>query len=147
MMDHDLAILLTKVREHSIPIAGPQAGQLLQAVPSEDLKRALLDTVAQWNTPDDWADEEKHIILALARIWYTAVTGGITPKAQAAAWLLERLEPPYRPVLNKARAIYIGCAEDDLARCPTDVEAFITRARNAIEGICRQGRGHDSKRP
>ncbi|WP_313388336.1 aminoglycoside adenylyltransferase family protein [Achromobacter aegrifaciens] len=136
MMDHDLAILLTKVRGHSIPILGPQADQLLQAVPREDLRRALLDTVAQWNTPEDWAGDEKHIILALARIWYTAVSGGIASKDQAAAWLLERLEAPYRPVLAKARAIYLGQEEDDLAqRHDAETAAFIAHARAAIEGL------------
>ncbi len=136
MMDHDLAILLTKVRGHSIPVLGPQADQLLQAVPREDLRRALLDTVAQWNTPEDWAGDEKHIILALARIWYTAVSGGIASKDQAAAWLLERLEAPYRPVLAKARAIYLGQEEDDLAqRHDAETAAFIAHARATIEGL------------
>lgn len=136
MMDHDLAILLTKVRGHSTPIVGPEAAQLLQAVPRADLRRALLDTVAQWNTPEDWAGDEKHIILALARIWYTAVAGGIASKDQAAAWLLERLEAPYRPVLSKARAIYLGLEEDDLAqRHAAETAAFIAHARAAIEGL------------
>jgi streptomycin 3"-adenylyltransferase len=115
---------------------GPQADQLLQAVPREDLRRALLDTVAQWNTPEDWAGDEKHIILALARIWYTAVSGGIASKDQAAAWLLERLEAPYRPVLAKARAIYLGQEEDDLAqRHDAETAAFIAHARATIEGL------------
>jgi len=135
MMDHDLAILLTKVREHSIPIVGPQADQVLEPVPHEDLRRALLDTVAQWNTPADWAGDEKHIILALARIWYTAVTGGIASKAAAAAWLLERLDPPYREVLNKARRIYLGQEDDDLAQHPAETEAYITHTRRAIEKL------------
>ncbi|MGS1010994.1 aminoglycoside adenylyltransferase family protein [Achromobacter anxifer] len=136
MPDHDLAILLTKVRGRSIPIVGPQADQLLQDVPREDLRRALLDSVAQWNTPEDWAGDEKHIILALARIWYTAVTGGIASKDRAAQWLLERLESPYRPVLSKARAIYLGQEEDDLAqRHDAATAAFIAHARAAIERL------------
>ena len=136
MMDHDLAILLTKVREHSIPVVGPQADQVLDPIPHEDLRRALLDTVAQWNTPEDWAGDEKHIILALARIWYTSVSGGIASKELAATWLLDRIEPPYRPVLSKARAIYLGQAEDDLAqRHDAETAAFIIHARAAIEGL------------
>ena len=136
LLDHDLAILLTKVRGHSIPVVGPQADQLLEAVPREDLRRALLDTVAQWNTPQDWAGDEKHIILALARIWYTSVSGDIASKELAATWLLERIEPPYRAVLSKARAIYLGLEEDDLAQQhKTGTAAFIVHARGAIEGI------------
>jgi len=137
MHDHDLAILLTKVLGHSIPIFGPPADQLFDAVPRQDLMRALLDTVAQWNQPEDWADDERNIILALARIWYTAVTKEIASKADAAAWLLARIEPQFRPILNHARAIYLGQAPDDLAqRHAIETEAFITHARRVIEGLC-----------
>ncbi|WP_291387218.1 MULTISPECIES: aminoglycoside adenylyltransferase family protein [Achromobacter] len=137
MQDHDLAIVLTKVLGHSIPVFGPPADQLYDAVPRQDLMRALLDTVAQWNQPEDWADDERNIILALARIWYTAVTGEIASKADAAAWLLARIEPQFRPILNHARAIYLGQAPDDLAqRHANETEAFITHARRVIEGLC-----------
>jgi streptomycin 3"-adenylyltransferase len=135
MMDPDLAILLTKARGHNIAVVGQQADQVFEAVPPADLRRALLDTVAQWNTPEDWAGEEKHIILALARIWYTAISGGIASKAQAATWLLERIDPPYREILDKARRIYLGQEDDDLARYPAETEAFITYARHAIERL------------
>ncbi|CAB3957911.1 Streptomycin 3''-adenylyltransferase [Achromobacter insolitus] len=133
MPDHDLAILLTKVRGHSTPIAGPSASQLFEVVPRKDLTRALLDTVAQWNTPEDWADDERNIILALARIWYTAVSGDIASKERAATWLLDRIEAPYRPILTKARASYLGLEEDDLARYPAETVAFILHARSAIQ--------------
>ncbi|CAB3817555.1 hypothetical protein LMG26689_00285 [Achromobacter animicus] len=137
MLDHDLAIMLTKVLGDSIPVVGPPARQLFEAVPHKDLTRALLDTVAQWNQPEDWADEERNIILALARIWYTAVTGEIASKADAATWLLERIEPAYRPGLGHARAIYLGQAQDDLAqRHAIETEAFIIHARRVIEGLC-----------
>ncbi|MEN5064052.1 MULTISPECIES: aminoglycoside adenylyltransferase domain-containing protein [Achromobacter] len=66
---------------------GPQADQVFEPVPREDLRRALLDTAAQWNAPDNWAGDEKHIVLALARIWYTAALGGIASKELAATRL------------------------------------------------------------
>ncbi len=141
MMDHDLAIVLTKVRGHSVPLIGPPADQIFEAVPRRDLTQALLDTVAQWNQPEDWAGDERNIILALARIWYTAETGAIASKADAATWLLERIEPPYRPILRKAQAIYLGQAQDDLAeRHPTETGAFIAGARRVIETICAGAR-------
>lgn len=137
MLDHDLAIVLTKVLGNSIPVIGPPADQLFEAVPRQDLTRALLDTVAQWNQPEDWADEARNIILALARIWYTAVTGEIASKADAATWLLARIEPEYRPVLSHARDIYLGHARDDLAqRHAVETEAFIIHARRVVEGLC-----------
>ncbi|SEJ09645.1 aminoglycoside adenylyltransferase family protein [Achromobacter sp. NFACC18-2] len=137
MIDHDLAILLTKARGHSIALVGPPADQVFDPVPHHDLTRALLDTVAHWTRPEDWAGDERNIILALARIWYTAVSGEIASKADAAAWLLQRVEASYRPILSKARAIYLGQADDDLAaRHAAETEAFIAHARGAIERIC-----------
>lgn len=140
ILDHDLAILLTKVRDSSIAIAGPDAKTLFDPVPRADLMQALLDTVAQWNQPADWAGDERNIVLALARIWYTATYGEITSKDAAAAWLLERIESPYREVLCKARASYLGQARDNLAQHPKELAAFVAHARRAIEQRCATGR-------
>lgn len=139
-MDHDLAILLTKVRDSSIAIAGPDAATLFDPVPRVDLTQALLDTVAQWNQPADWAGDERNIVLALARIWYTATCGEITSKDAAAAWLLVRIESPYREVLRKARASYLGQAQDDLVEHPKELAAFVAHARRAIEQRCATAR-------
>ncbi|MFC4299223.1 MAG: aminoglycoside adenylyltransferase family protein [Castellaniella sp.] len=145
VLDHDLAVLLTKVRAGSIAIAGPRAASLFDAVPRADLTRALVDTVAQWNKPADWTGDERNIILALARCWYTASTGEIASKHAAAAWLLERIDPPYRTVLTKARSAYLGEAQDDLATHAPEVEAFIAHAQLAVKRLClaQSVRGHD----
>lgn len=139
--DPDLAILLTKARNHSICLEGAEATDLFDPVPHTDVLQALRDMVAQWNEPADWAGEERHIVLALARGWYTASTGGIASKEAAAAWLLELpLGDTHRQVLHQvlktARAAYLGLAQDDLARHPEDVAAFIAHARHAIERLC-----------
>jgi len=136
VLDHDLAILLTKARAKSIAIVGSSARALFDEVPREDLVRALADTVAQWNKPADWAGDERNIILALARSWYTAATGEIASKDCAATWLLERIEPRYRKVLTGARAGYLGKEQDNLANYASDVEAFITHAQLEVRRLC-----------
>lgn len=141
MPDHDLAILLTKMRQHSVSLLGRRAGELFDPVPRADLVRALQDTVAQWNGPDDWAGEERNIVLALARIWYTASTGAIASKDHAAAWLLARDEAArHRAVIDLARAAYLGKAQDELAHHPEAVTAFVVDARHAIERLCAAAR-------
>lgn len=92
-LDIDLAILLTKARQQSLALAGPAADRLFEPVPKEDFYSALADTLRQWNAPADWAGAERNVVLALARIWYSASTGRIAPKDAAAAWLLDRLPP------------------------------------------------------
>ena len=125
MADHDLAILLTKARLHSIALLGLPADACFDPVPEDDMFRALADTLAQWNTPADWAGDERNVVLALARIWYTAATGNIASKERAADWAIERLPVQHRPILSDARQAYLGHAEDRLAAQADRLDAFI----------------------
>lgn len=134
--DHDLAILFTKVRQHSACMTGAPAEELFNPVPEADFSQALLDTVAQWNDEPDWQGDERNVVLALARIWFSAVTGEIAPKDVAAAWALERLPDEHRPVLAMARAAYLGGAEDGLAHRGAEVAAFVRQVRAVIESAC-----------
>lgn len=133
--DHDLAILLTKVRKHSIPLVGAASPQCFDTVPAADFAAALRDTVAQWNAEPDWAGDEQNVVLALARIWYSAETGEIAPKDAAAAWLAERVPEQYRALLVDARAGYLGARPVGLDLDGGEVAAFVRFARTAIEGM------------
>ncbi len=96
-IDIDLAILLTKAREHSVALVGPAAEELFDPVPEQDLFEALNETLTLWNSPPDWAGDERNVVLTLSRIWYSAVTGKIAPKDVAADWAMERLPPSISP--------------------------------------------------
>jgi streptomycin 3"-adenylyltransferase len=137
-LDHDLAILLTKTRQHSVALIGPPAAQLFMPVPAAHFISALMDTIAQWNTEQDWEGDERNVVLALARIWYSAATGLIAPKDRAAAWVLERLPEQYRAVLSTALASYLGIEQDDLAARPQETADFVRYARSVIERILGQ---------
>jgi streptomycin 3"-adenylyltransferase len=137
VIDPDLAILLSKVRQHGIALVGPPATELFAPVPEADLVRALLDTVAQWNEAADWQGDERNVVLALARIWYTLSTGRIVAKDVAAEWALRRLPEAQRPVIASARAAYLGEAADDLASRPLEVEALVRQVRAQIDGLAR----------
>lgn len=108
MTDPDLAILLTKARMHNMPLLNGDAATVFDAVPQTDLKRAFSATLAQWNTSEDWENEECNIILALSRIAYTLTTGHIASKADAAAWLAESVtDPQQQQLLLAARHTYL----------------------------------------
>lgn len=130
--DTDLAILLTMVRQHSIALAGPTADALFQPVPGQDFSRALSDTLTLWNSPPDWAGDERNVVLALARIWYSAATGRIVPKDAAAAWVLERLPVAHQPVLHGARQAYLGHDEDNSVAHTDQTTAFILFTKSMI---------------
>lgn len=130
--DPDLAVLLTMVRQQSIALIGPAADTLFEPVPEHDLLRALADTLALWNAPADWAGDERNVVLALARIWYTGSTGKLSSKDAAAAWLSGNVPPEYRSVLHDTRQAYLGTIDDDLAARADETTAFILYAKSAI---------------
>lgn len=113
--DPDLAILLTKARHHSIALVGPAAEQFFDPVPEGDLLKVLADTLKLWNSSQDWAEDERNVVLTLARIWYTSATGKIVPKDVAADWAMVRLPANLQPIMLEAKEAYLGYREDRLA--------------------------------
>ena len=134
-LDPDVAILLTKARQHHRHLFGTSFELLYDSVPRSDFIAALTDTLSQWNEPDDWHGDECNIVLALARIWFSAATGRIAPKDVAAEWLLERLPSEHQPVLSTARRVYLGQAIDDLSQHQQPLAAFIGYAKTTIASL------------
>jgi hypothetical protein len=131
-LDIDLAILLTTARQHSIALVGPPAEEFFEPVPESDSFKTLADTVKQWNSLADWVGDERNIVLTLARIWYSAATGKITPKDIASGWALERLPVEYQPILHEARQAYLGHGEDNLAARADRTATFILFVKSEI---------------
>lgn len=132
MADHDLAILLAKVRRHSVALYGPPAHEFFDEVPAIDLQRSLLETLSQWNTEADWEGDERNIVLALVRIWYTAMTGDIASKDAAAGWALQRLPLEHKHVVMAARDAYLGLEAVDLAAYPKERAALLDYIRSSV---------------
>ncbi|HBR8369919.1 TPA: AadA family aminoglycoside 3''-O-nucleotidyltransferase [Klebsiella pneumoniae subsp. pneumoniae] len=133
-IDIDLAILLTKAREHSVALVGPAAEELFDPVPEQDLFEALNETLTLWNSPPDWAGDERNVVLTLSRIRYSAVTGKIAPKDVAADWAMERLPAQYQPVILEARQAYLG-QEDRLASRADQLEEFVHYVKGEITKV------------
>lgn len=102
----DLATVISIVLLADHPLVGPPPAEVLDPVPPADLRRAMtgeLDGLLQ-----DLETDTRNIVLALARIWTTLATGEIRSKDGTADWALARLPRDHRPVLARARAIYLG---------------------------------------
>lgn len=101
----DLGVLITMVRQSGRALIGPTATGVLDAVPRTDLVRAMVDGVPSLMA--DLPDDTRNVLLTLARIWTTVVTGEIRSKDEAADWALSRLPDIYRPTLARARDLYL----------------------------------------
>lgn len=130
--DPDLAILLTKARQNSLPLRGEAAGTLFEAVPERDLQHTFRQTLALWNRADDLEGDERHILLTLARIGYSVETGQIVSKDEAAAWLLPQLPEAHAKLLAEARAEYLGLVTVDWAEKMPQIEAFVRDVKKTI---------------
>lgn len=130
--DPDLTLLLTKATQKSIALIGPPADVLFDPIPEKDFYAVLSDTLNLWNSPADWENEERNILLTLARIWYSAMTGMITSKDSASAWAIERLPKEQTSVLFEAQQAHLGYVEDRLALRGEQVAEVIAVLKSEI---------------
>jgi streptomycin 3"-adenylyltransferase len=102
----DLAPLITMALAGDAPLFGPPPSRVFDPVPHADVVRAITGSVPELLGELD--GDARNVVLTLARVWATAATGEIVPKDAAAAWALPRLPAEHRPVLARARAVYLG---------------------------------------
>lgn len=79
--------------------------------------------------------DERNIILTLARIWYTVLTGDIVSKDEASKWLIPQLPPEKAVTLDAAHRAYLGLAEDELDNRPQEILQFVLYAKNCINKL------------
>jgi hypothetical protein len=76
------------------------------------------------------------VVLTLARIWHSVVTGGVFAKDAAAEWALPRLPAEHRVVLARARDIYLGIDQENWE----DLQEAILTFADAIVAEIRSAR-------
>ncbi|OOG24753.1 hypothetical protein B1C78_07970 [Thioalkalivibrio denitrificans] len=129
--DPDLAIVLKKVRDNSIPLVGPPASVTLESVPMADVRRAMQDSLPR--LIEGIHGDERNVLLTLARMWLTAAEGDIATKDVAAEWAMTRLDDGEAALLGLAMKGYLGQCEDDWAGKEAELEQLVGTMRTAIE--------------
>lgn len=112
----DLASLVRMALLADTPLLGPPPAEVFEPVPRSDYVDALVHGID--GLLQDLESDTRNVVLTLARIWSGLVTDEVRSKDDAAGWALARLPARHRPVLARARAIYLGQEEerwDDLA--------------------------------
>lgn len=128
----DLALLITQVLLASKTLLGPAPDELLDTVPYHDFMIATvkeLDSLMA-NLPFD----TRNVLLTFARIWSTVETDAIRSKSGAALWVLDSLPTEYQPVMQRARAIYMGEAHDHW----NDIQALVQPCADFIVGRIKE---------
>jgi predicted nucleotidyltransferase len=86
-VNSDLTTLLTIVLLGDQPLFGPPPKELLDSVLMEDCIRAMVSDLD--GLTEDLEGDTRNILLTLARIWQTVVTGIVDRKDRAAEWVQE----------------------------------------------------------
>ena len=106
----DLAILISMVHAAGRVLFGPAPDQVLDPVPLADVHQACVDAIA--GLLADLEPDTTNVLLTLARCWTTVETGRIRAKDEAADWAIARTSGELRDVLVRARADYLGQADE-----------------------------------
>ncbi len=101
----DLALLLTMALAGDRTLSGPPLSSVVDPVPHADVVAASVAGIQALTADID--DDERNVLLTMARTWVTVATGEILSKDRAAAWALERLPAEHRPALAYARELYL----------------------------------------
>lgn len=136
--DPDVALLVTQARGRGIALQGPDAGELLPRVPRQHVRDAIAAMMPE--VARNWRGEEKHALLTLARMWVTLQTGGIVAKDVAAVRIGNELPQVHRPVLDHARAVYLGAAADEWESWQDRTGPCVRFMEQAIGGLLSQAR-------
>ncbi|MFQ8430093.1 aminoglycoside adenylyltransferase domain-containing protein [Amaricoccus sp. W119] len=109
--DPENTLILAQARLFARPLIGPPAAALLPEIAPYLIRRAMRDALPA--LVEGLAGDERNVLLTLARMWRTAVTGEFVTKDAAAAWAVARMPGEEAEALDLARRGYLGTAADD----------------------------------
>lgn len=109
--DPELTLVLAQAQQEAKSLVGPDARELLPTIPRSDVHRAIRDVLPI--LVGTLQGDERNVILTLARMWRTLMTGEFVAKDVAAHWAAARLPAEQAAMLADAREAYLSVREDD----------------------------------
>lgn len=108
--DNSLVVRWT-LREHGIPLAGPEPRSLVDPVPAHDLRREVRAVMRQWaeeiltgryTINNCWA--QPFAVISYCRMLQTLQTGTVESKPAGVRWGLQNLDPQWADLIQRAWA-------------------------------------------
>jgi hypothetical protein len=108
--DHDDSLVVYwSFREKGIIIVGPEPRNLVPPVPSDALKREVLETMSTWRehwlaNPEGLDNRfyQPYAVLSYCRMLHSLQTGAVESKRAGAMWAMETLDNRWRPLIQRA---------------------------------------------
>ncbi|WP_246727707.1 aminoglycoside adenylyltransferase domain-containing protein [Chelativorans sp. Marseille-P2723] len=109
--DPEHTLVLAQAAREAFPLFGPSAKALLPKIQSEHIRHAMRDALPA--LLQRLNGDERNVLLTLARMWRTAMTGEFVAKDSAATWAAARMPELEAVALNAAHEEYLGKVEVD----------------------------------
>lgn len=123
--DPEFTIVLAQARQEAKVLFGPDADakNLLPIIAQTDIRRAIGDALPA--LVERLLGDERNVLLTLARMWRTLVTGEFVSKDAAAAWAAKRLSDEHAMVLVDAQEAYLGLCIDNWQSRKQEVQGTV----------------------
>jgi len=109
--DPEHTLLLAQAAREAVPLYRNTAAPMLPEIPPEQIARAMREALP--SLVASLRGDERNVLLTLARMWHTAVTGSFAGKDVAASWAAPLAPPDVADMLIYARDAYLGRVVDD----------------------------------
>jgi Domain of unknown function (DUF4111) len=108
--DHDDSLVVYwSFREKGIILIGPEPRSLIDRIPSDALKREILETMSSWRehwlaNPEGLNNRfyQPFVVLSYCRMLHSLQTGAVESKRAGAMWAMEALDCRWRPLIQHA---------------------------------------------
>ena len=128
--DPELTLVLAQSRQEAKPLIGPNANELLPAIPKSDIRRAIKDVMPA--LIETLQGDERNVLLTLARMWRTSVTGEFVSKDVAADWAATWLPAEQADVFVDARESYLSGCESDWRNRQQELQHTVKSLRDHV---------------
>ena len=111
------------IREQGVVLAGPDPGTLIDPVSPEDIRTAVMGILNEWWFPmledPSWLrDHEREYrafaVITMCRVLHALEFGTIVSKPKAIEWARNKLDDPWRQLIDKSAAVSQHKEEDIL---------------------------------
>ncbi|HEX2990617.1 MAG TPA: aminoglycoside adenylyltransferase domain-containing protein, partial [Anaerolineales bacterium] len=137
--ESDWSILRHNLRERGIVVIGPSPKSLIDPVPPQDLRKAVMEGVPIWFSPilADPSEIAKRgyqsfFVLTICRMLYTLKYDDILHKQAAAEWALSNLEPKWKLLIERA---LVGRQHPSQDAQPEDIAGTLALMRYMLEQV------------
>lgn len=129
----EYTLLLAQARREAVPLMGPDIIRLVPEIPANMIPRAIHDLLPSLLETVD--GDARNVLLTLARMWGTLVTGEFVAKDAAADWAGPQLSDRGAATLSRARDAYLGQEEDGPQFRRADIAQAVEEMRAQILSV------------